>query len=128
MPSDCFTFAVFISSAWWDLTAQCEAGFNARLLTIEGKRVATTNDFDSNGAVKEKSLNNILLLDETAATKLTDSLKGEPLTVKSIEDSPRTERPKPPFTTSTMQLCVSKLSRRVRIDHGKVQELIRQGI
>ena len=93
----------FISSAWWDLTAQCEAGFNARLLTIEGKRVATTNDFDSNGAVKEKSLNNILLLDETAATKLTDSLKGEPLTVKSIEDSPRTERPKPPFTTSTMQ-------------------------
>jgi DNA topoisomerase-1 len=93
----------FISSVWWDLTAQCEAGFNARLLTIEGKRVATTNDFDSNGAVKEKSLNNILLLDETAATKLTDSLKGEPLTVKSIEDSPRTERPKPPFTTSTMQ-------------------------
>ena len=93
----------FISSSWWDLTAQCEAGFNARLLTIEGKRVATTNDFDSNGAVKEKSLNNILLLDETAATKLTDSLKGEPLTVKSIEDSPRTERPKPPFTTSTMQ-------------------------
>ena len=93
----------FISSAWWDLTAQCEAGFNARLLMIEGKRVATTNDFDSNGAVKEKSLNNILLLDETAATKLTDSLKGEPLTVKSIEDSPRTERPKPPFTTSTMQ-------------------------
>ena len=93
----------FISSSWWDLTAQCEAGFSARLLTIEGKRVATTNDFDSNGAVKEKSLNNILLLDETAATKLTDSLKGEPLTVKSIEDSPRTERPKPPFTTSTMQ-------------------------
>lgn len=93
----------FISSSWWDLTAQCEAGFNARLLTIEGKRVATTNDFDSNGAVKEKSLNNILLLDETAARKLTDSLKGEPLTVKSIEDSPRTERPKPPFTTSTMQ-------------------------
>jgi len=93
----------FISSSWWDLTAQCEAGFNARLLTIEGKRVATTNDFDSNGAIKEKSLNNILLLDETAATKLTDSLKGEPLTVKSIEDSPRTERPKPPFTTSTMQ-------------------------
>jgi len=93
----------FISSVWWDLTAQCEAGFNARLLTIEGKRVATTNDFDSNGGVKEKSLNNILLLDETAATKLTDSLKGEPLTVKSIEDSPRTERPKPPFTTSTMQ-------------------------
>ena len=93
----------FISSTWWDLTALCEAGFNARLLTLDGKRIAATNDFDSNGAVKEKSLAGILLLDETQAKSLTDSLKGQKLTVKSIDESPRTERPKPPFTTSTMQ-------------------------
>ena len=93
----------FISSMWWDLTALCEAGFNARLLTLDGKRIAATNDFDSNGAVKEKSLPGILLLDETQAKSLTDSLKGQKLTVKSIDESPRTERPKPPFTTSTMQ-------------------------
>ncbi len=93
----------FISSTWWDLTALCEAGFNARLLTLDGKRIAATNDFDSNGAVKEKSLPGILLLDETQAKSLTDSLKGQKLTVKSIDESPRTERPKPPFTTSTMQ-------------------------
>ena len=93
----------FISSTWWDLTAFCEAGFNARLLTLDGKRIAATNDFDSNGAVKEKSLPGILLLDETQAKSLTDSLKGQKLTAKSIDESPRTERPKPPFTTSTMQ-------------------------
>ena len=93
----------FISSTWWDLTALCEAGFNARLLTLDGKRLAATNDFDSNGAVKEKSLAGILLLDESQAKSLTDSLKGQKLTVKSIDESPRTERPKPPFTTSTMQ-------------------------
>jgi DNA topoisomerase-1 len=93
----------FISSTWWDLTALCEAGFNARLLTLDGKRIAATNDFDSDGAVKEKSLPGILLLDETQAKSLTDSLKGQKLTVKSIDESPRTERPKPPFTTSTMQ-------------------------
>ena len=93
----------FISSTWWDLAALCEAGFNARLLTLDGKRIAATNDFDSNGAVKEKSLAGILLLDETQAKSLTDSLKGQKLTVKSIDESPRTERPKPPFTTSTMQ-------------------------
>ena len=93
----------FISSTWWDLTAQCEPGFNARLLTLDGKRIATTNDFDSNGAVKEKSLPGILLLDESQAKALTDSLKEQKLTVKSIDESPRTERPKPPFTTSTMQ-------------------------
>ncbi len=93
----------FISSKWWDLTAQCEAGFNARLLSLNGKRVAATNDFDANGGLKEKSVSNILLLDEAGANELVQSLSGKSLTVKSTEESPRTERPKAPFTTSTMQ-------------------------
>ena len=93
----------FISSSWWDLNATCELGFTARLLSVEGKKVASTSDFGADGAVKEKSLENILLLDEKSARDLVDSLKSTPLTVKSMEESPRTERPKPPFTTSTMQ-------------------------
>ena len=93
----------FISSAWWDLAAACAPGFSARLLSLDGKRVATTNDFDSNGGIKEKSALNILLLDEAAAQELVQSLNGQSLVVKSLEESPRTERPKPPFTTSTMQ-------------------------
>jgi DNA topoisomerase-1 len=93
----------FISSSWWDLNATCELGFTARLLSVEGKKVASTSDFGADGAVKEKSLENILLLDEKGARSLVDSLKSTALTVKSMEESPRTERPKPPFTTSTMQ-------------------------
>jgi DNA topoisomerase-1 len=93
----------FIASTWWDLTALTDQNFNARLISVDGKRLATTNDFDSNGALKEKSANQILLLDESQASHIAASLKGEKLTVKSIEESPRTERPKPPFTTSTMQ-------------------------
>ena len=93
----------FISSSWWDLAAACVPGFSARLLSLDGKRVAATNDFDSNGGIKEKSATNILLLDEAAARELVQSLNGQSLVVKSLEESPRTERPKPPFTTSTMQ-------------------------
>ncbi len=93
----------FISSSWWDLAAACEAGFSARLLSLNGKRVAATNDFDANGGIKDKSAANILLLDEAGARELVQSLKGQALIVKSLEESPRTERPKPPFTTSTMQ-------------------------
>ena len=93
----------FISSSWWDLTAQCEAGFKARLISLNDKRVATTNDFDDFGGLKEKSAANILLLDEASAKELTHSLQGAALLVKSTEESPRTERPKAPFTTSTMQ-------------------------
>jgi DNA topoisomerase I len=93
----------FISSAWWDLAAVTALGFNARLLEVDGKKVAATSDFGADGAVKEKSLANILLLDEAGAKGLVESLKSSDLTVKSMEESPRTERPKPPFTTSTMQ-------------------------
>ena len=93
----------FISSAWWDLAAQCDPGFSARLLSLDGKRVAATNDFDANGGIKDKSAANILLLDEAGARELVQSLNGQVLVVKSMEESPRTERPKPPFTTSTMQ-------------------------
>ena len=93
----------FISSSWWDLDAATALGFSARLLSVEGKKVASTADFGADGAVKEKSLENILLLDEKSAKALVSSLDSNPLTVKSMEESPRTERPKPPFTTSTMQ-------------------------
>ena len=93
----------FISSTWWDITAQCDAGFTARLLEVDGKRVATTNDFDDQGALKEKSASQILLLDEKRATSLKAGLEGQSLVVKSLEESPRIERPKSPFTTSTMQ-------------------------
>jgi len=93
----------FISSGWWDLAAACVPGFSARLLSLDGKRVAATNDFDANGGIKEKSATNILFLDEAAARELVQSLNGQSLVVKSLEESPRTERPKAPFTTSTMQ-------------------------
>jgi DNA topoisomerase-1 len=93
----------FISSSWWDIKAETELNFTARLISLDGNRVATSNDFDETGALKEKSLNNILLLDEKKAREFTTSLSGSKLTVRSTEESPRTERPKAPFTTSTMQ-------------------------
>ncbi len=93
----------FTASTWWDLTAQTDQNFTARLISVDGRRVATTNDFDDYGALKEKSASQVLLLDEAQARTLAQSISGSALTVKSIEESPRTERPKPPFTTSTMQ-------------------------
>ena len=118
----------FISSKWWDLTAQCDAGFSARLLSLDGKRVAATNDFDANGGLKEKSVANILLLDEAGANELVQGLTGKPLTVKSTEESPRTERPKAPFTTSTMQQDVgSRLGWGAQLTMRVAQRLYENG-
>ena len=94
----------FISSSWWDVKAATDKNFTARLISLDGKKVATTNDFDDKGQFKVKTnIDEILLLDEKLARDLTDQLTGEQLTVISTEESPRTERPKAPFTTSTMQ-------------------------
>ena len=92
----------FVSSAWWDLKAATDQNFTARLISLDGKKVATTNDFDDHGNLKSKK-EDVLLLNELTAKSLTEELKGEQLTVISTEESPRTERPKAPFTTSTMQ-------------------------
>ena len=92
----------FVSSAWWDLKAATDQNFTARLISLDGKKVATTNDFDDHGNLKSKK-EDVLLLNEITAKSLTEELKGEQLTVISTEESPRTERPKAPFTTSTMQ-------------------------
>jgi DNA topoisomerase-1 len=92
----------FVSSSWWDLKAATDQNFTARLISLDGKKVATTNDFDDHGQLKAKK-DDVLLLNEQTAKGLTEELKGEQLTVISTEESPRTERPKAPFTTSTMQ-------------------------
>ena len=93
----------FSSSQWWNLTATCGAGFQARLLAIEGKRLAVGKDFDSKGALSEKARAEIELLDQTAAEALVASLAGKHFVVTSVDESPRIEKPKAPFTTSTLQ-------------------------
>ena len=91
----------FVASGWWDITAHCAKGFDARLLTIDGAKLALAIDFDEKGKLKEKSQG--IWLQEAQAQELIKSLSGCELVVKSTEESPRSEKPKAPFTTSTMQ-------------------------
>jgi DNA topoisomerase-1 len=92
----------FTSSSWWDLQAKTDQNFTARLIAVNNKKVATTQDFDANGNLKTTN-KELTLLDEIEAKRIQDQLTGEQLKVISVEESPRTERPKPPFTTSTLQ-------------------------
>ena len=91
----------FVASDWWDITAHCALGFNARLLTLDGAKLAASSDFDANGKVKDKSTS--MWLKEQEALAIVESLEGCQLTVKLTEESPRSEKPKAPFTTSTLQ-------------------------
>jgi len=101
----------FRSAAYWDILAELDASvsdpdaapprFNARLVAVDGKRVASGRDFDSFGAVRKPA--EIVVLDEAAAGALATGLRGAALTVASVEEKPYTRRPYPPFMTSTLQ-------------------------
>ena len=101
----------FRSAGYWDIVAELDASvsdpnaspprFTARLVGVDGKRVASGRDFDSLGAVKKPD--EVVVLDQASATGLATGLRGAALTVASVEEKPYTRRPYPPFMTSTLQ-------------------------
>ena len=101
----------FRSADYWDIAADLDASvsdptaqppvFSARLVNVDGLRVATGRDFDSLGAVRKPD--EVLVLNEAGAGELVTGLRGASLTVGSVEEKPYTRRPYPPFMTSTLQ-------------------------
>ncbi|WP_034388160.1 type I DNA topoisomerase [Deinococcus sp. YIM 77859] len=96
----------FVSGTWWDLlvTARTAQGatFPARLTDVAGRRLATGKDFDPLTGKLRPGVE-VRLLDEAAARALAESLQGERLSVTSAEEKTFTQRPYPPFITSTLQ-------------------------
>ncbi|WP_206490847.1 type I DNA topoisomerase [Rhodococcus sp. KRD162] len=97
----------FRSAEYWDISATLDAGaeasprsFGARLVNVDGSRVAAGRDFGPDGKLKTES---VTVLDEPRARRLAEALEGVDLTVASAEDKPYTRKPYPPFMTSTLQ-------------------------
>jgi DNA topoisomerase-1 len=94
----------FRRSAYWGLEARlraAEIGFSARLERVGDGRVASGRDFDASGQLKDAT---VRVLDEPAAGTLRDALQARlPWTVTAVDERPVTQRPSPPFTTSTLQ-------------------------
>jgi DNA topoisomerase-1 len=94
----------FRAASYWDLEAKLRGGsmeFGATLAKVGGQRVATGKDFDSKGQLES---NTVRLLGEKDAQSLRENLMRRlPWTVTSVEEKPFTQRPSPPFTTSTLQ-------------------------
>ncbi|MEV4126838.1 type I DNA topoisomerase [Nocardia sp. NPDC049707] len=101
----------FRSAEYWDIAAKLDAGgdngdatnprtFGARLVTVDGTRVATGRDFGPDGQLKG---NGVVVLDEPYARRLAEALAGADLVVSSAEAKPYTRKPYAPFMTSTLQ-------------------------
>ena len=98
----------FVTASYWDLVADlvplhdsAEGNrFQAKLVRLEGSRVAQGRDFDDRGRLKGESI----ALDEAAASDLAEALRRPSrVHVTGVESKPYTRRPAAPFTTSTLQ-------------------------
>jgi DNA topoisomerase I len=95
----------FRAAEWWDLLATFDPdSFEARLVSVEGKRVATGRDFGPDGKLRGEARP----LDEDAARGLVKRLQGAAFEVSRVERKPYVRRPSPPFMTSTLQQEASR--------------------
>ena len=95
----------FRSATYFDLDADLETSkkqkFTASLVSVGDRKIPSGKDFDSStGLLKDA---NYLQLDAASADSLKKRLEKVSFRVVSVEVKPYTERPKAPFTTSTMQ-------------------------
>src|SRR3954452_8493182 len=95
----------FHKAPFWDLEARIAAEgreFTATLVRLGDRRIASGKDFDAaTGKLKESTAR---LLTEADAGALATDLRGRlPWSVSNVEERPQTQRPSPPFTTSTLQ-------------------------
>ncbi len=95
----------FRAAVYWDLKAHlshAKQEFDAELVVLAGKRIATGKDFDEKTG-KLLPNRDVVLLDEPAAQKLRDRLQKRSWIVAGSEEKPGIRRPAAPFTTSTLQ-------------------------
>ena len=106
------TFSTVLSPV--DVTARQEASFTARLVTLDGRRVATGRDFNDDGQLRPAALKaSAVHLHQVGATAVAEAIgRGEPRVV-GVEDKPYKRRPAAPFTTSTLQ---QEASRKLRMN------------
>jgi DNA topoisomerase-1 len=94
----------FRTANYWDLEAKIKSDtgeFVATLVRVGNDRVATGKDFDARGQLTGKGAR---VLDEVQAHAFADALSRHlPWEVTNVEEKPFSQRPSPPFTTSTLQ-------------------------
>ena len=106
------TFSTVLSPV--DVTARQEDSFTARLVTLDGRRVATGRDFNDDGQLRPAALKaSVVHLHQVGAAAVAEGIgRGEPR-VAGVEDKPYKRRPAAPFTTSTLQ---QEASRKLRMN------------
>lgn len=120
----------FRKGAYWDLKAALLKGaepFEAKLISLDGTRLANGSDFDENTG-QIAAGRNVVLLDEAQAKALQARLRDRDWTIANLDERPSTRKPSAPFTTSTLQQEANRKLRLSARDTMRVaQSLYEQG-
>src|SRR5690606_28212116 len=96
----------FKKANYWTLKAQFSkakhGSFEAELTQCGDKRVASGRDFNPDTGILENPKAVVALNSDEAAT-LRDELQKQTPIVNTIENKPFSQKPQPPFVTSTLQ-------------------------
>ncbi|MBL3698981.1 type I DNA topoisomerase [Leucobacter luti] len=108
----------FHAAEYWDLSATFEPGadapdptaFAARLVRLDGQRLATGSDFGDDGKLtaRAEKAGTVPLAQQRAERLAALLTPNATAAVKSVETKPHTRRPAAPFTTSTLQQEASR--------------------
>ncbi|WP_409479366.1 type I DNA topoisomerase [Pseudobdellovibrio sp. HCB154] len=120
----------FKKSNYYGLTAYLDKGgesFEAKLLTVDQKRVATGKDFDGlTGQLNAGK--DLLVLDSKTAQSLASKVQAAQWKVTEVEEKPVHRKPYAPFITSTLQQEANrKLGMSSRETMQVAQKLYEQG-
>lgn len=112
----------FVSAGYWDidLVSATDPSFEAKLVAVDGAKVASGRDFDERGQLAAGAV----ALDEARATALADGLRDASFTVRSVDEKPYRSSPKAPFMTSTLQ---QEGGRKLRLSSSQVMR-VAQGL
>ena len=119
----------FRSATWFDVVATLHAKsatFDATLDSVNGSSLATGKNFDAAGQLDVKA--RVEILSASSATAIAGALENGEVRITSVSSTPRTQRPQPPFMTSSLQI---EGSRKLRFDPERTmraaQRLYEQG-
>lgn len=118
------------TAEYWGLTAtfvpnqdaKDQTTFDARMVRVDGKKLATGSDFGDDGLLTSQAEKaGAVVLSEVAARGIEEALRGNvPAQVLSVETKPHTRRPAAPFTTSTLQ---QEASRKLRFSSRQTMSI-----
>ena len=117
----------FVSASYYDVKAVFQTGdasqtsFEAKLVTLAGKKIATGDSFDDAGQLKS----DVLVLDQASAEAVAAAVQDSSAVIKvmDVESKPSVRRPAAPFTTSTLQ---QEASRKLRMSAKQTMDTAQQ--